>query len=154
MIQLTPVLTPHGTLVLIEADDGCVLDEDRSLRSNAPSHGEADTGCSRSVRTMPGRFSRRHCPGGGISARSSPPPFAPPRAVERNGAAPRPPAPDPTELARLADTPPIMTGAEYLSADVLASLWRDMGQAFNTELADAGCPLQEFLKRRNPVWNW
>ena len=46
-----------------------------------------------------------------------------------------------------------MTGAEYLSADVLASLWRDMGQAFDAELAEPGCPLQEFLKRRNPVWN-
>src|SRR5208337_4104700 len=32
MIQLTPVLTPHGTLVLIDADDGCVLDGDRSAR--------------------------------------------------------------------------------------------------------------------------
>ena len=46
-----------------------------------------------------------------------------------------------------------MTGAEYLSAEVLASLWRCMGQALDAELAESGCPLQEFLKRRNPAWN-
>ena len=95
MIQLTPVLTPHGTLVLIEADDGCVLDEDRSLRLQRAFAREADTGCSRSVRTMPGWFSRRHFPGGGISERSSPPPFAPPRAVNATARPPGRPRPIP-----------------------------------------------------------
>ncbi len=153
MIQLTPVLTPHGTLVLIEADDGCVLDEDRSLRlqrafARGSGHGLFSLGADDAGAVLPPAFSWWRDFGARFAAA-----LCATQSRERNGAAPRPPAPDPTELARLADTPPIMMGAEYLSADVLASLWRDMGQAFNTELAEAGCPLQEFLKRRNPVWN-
>jgi hypothetical protein len=46
-----------------------------------------------------------------------------------------------------------MTGAEYLTAAVLADLWRGMDAAFDVELADAGLSLQEFIKGRHPAWN-
>ncbi|HEX9201645.1 MAG TPA: DEAD/DEAH box helicase, partial [Acidobacteriaceae bacterium] len=46
-----------------------------------------------------------------------------------------------------------MTGAEYLSAAVLADLWRGMDAAFDVELADARLSVQEFLKGRHPAWN-
>ena len=121
--------------------------------SNALSRAEAGTGCFRSVWMTQARSCRRHYPGGGISEPGSPPPSAPRQTGRKTARPSGPPAPDPAELARLADTPPIMTGAEYLSTEVLASLWRSMGQALDAELAESRCPLQEFLKRRNPAWN-
>jgi non-specific serine/threonine protein kinase len=46
-----------------------------------------------------------------------------------------------------------MMGAEYLTAFVLADLWRGMDAAFDAELAEAKLPVQEFLKSRHPAWN-
>ena len=46
-----------------------------------------------------------------------------------------------------------MTGAEYLSAAVLADLWRGMDAAFDVELDDAKLSVQAFLKGRHPAWN-
>ncbi len=46
-----------------------------------------------------------------------------------------------------------MTGAEYLTAPVLAGLWRETDQAFDAELAEAGVAVQDFLKARHPAWN-
>jgi SNF2 family DNA or RNA helicase len=46
-----------------------------------------------------------------------------------------------------------MTGAEYLTASVLADLWRGMDAAFDAELIEAKLPVQEFLKSRHPAWN-
>ena len=54
--------------------------------------------------------------------------------------------------ARVVDAPP-MQGAEYLSSDVLASLWQGMDAALAIELAESALPLQEFLKTRHPIWN-
>src|SRR5207248_5762768 len=48
---------------------------------------------------------------------------------------------------------PPMVGAEYLTTDVLADLWRDMDTTFDAELAEARLSVQEFLKRRQPAWN-
>ena len=39
-----------------------------------------------------------------------------------------------------------MTGAEYLTAPVLAGLWRETDRAFDAELAEAGVAVQDFLK--------
>jgi non-specific serine/threonine protein kinase len=46
-----------------------------------------------------------------------------------------------------------MTGAEYLTAEVLGALWRELETAFGIELAESKCGIQDFLKRRNPAWN-
>ena len=46
-----------------------------------------------------------------------------------------------------------MTGAEYLSAEVLGALWQELDAAFGIELAESKCGIQEFLKRRNSAWN-
>ena len=48
---------------------------------------------------------------------------------------------------------PPMTGAEYLTASVLADLWRGIDAAFDAELAQAKLSVQEFLKSRHPAWN-
>ena len=67
----------------------------------------------------------------------------------------KPPIPPPTDadLRHMAAAAPPMTGAEYLSGQVLADLWREMDAAFDDELRQAGQPVQEFLKARNKAWN-
>jgi non-specific serine/threonine protein kinase len=54
--------------------------------------------------------------------------------------------------ARVADAPP-MPGAEYLTADVLTALWRELDAALRLELPASRLALPEFLKSRNPLWN-
>ena len=46
-----------------------------------------------------------------------------------------------------------MTGAEYLSAEILAALWKELDAAFGIELAESKGGIQDFLKRRNRAWN-
>src|SRR6516165_4267968 len=48
---------------------------------------------------------------------------------------------------------PPMAGAEYLTTSLLDDLWRQIDAAFDAELAAAKLSVQEFLKRRHPVWN-
>jgi non-specific serine/threonine protein kinase len=54
--------------------------------------------------------------------------------------------------ALIADAPP-MTGAEYLTTEVLATLWSNLDTALREELAASKNSLQEFLKARHSVWN-
>ena len=65
----------------------------------------------------------------------------------------RVPAPGAAELDRLVLAAPPMTGAEYLTAEVLGALWQELDNAFGIELAESKCGIQDFLKRRNPAWN-
>jgi superfamily II DNA or RNA helicase len=153
MNALAPLLTPHGVLMLIQAGDSAVLDGNRSTRlerafARGSGHGLLSLGVDDAGAILPPALSWWRDFGARFTAALC---AAPNR--EEDGAAIRAPAFDPAELARLAESPPIMTGAEYLSTEVLASLWRSMGQALDAELAESRCPLQEFLKRRNPAWN-
>ena len=153
MIQLIPVLTPHGALVLTETRDGTALDAARGARlqsafKRGSGHGLLSLGVDDAGAVIPPVFSWWRDFGGRFAAA-----LCATQNLDGKGAAIQPPAPDPAELARLADTPPLMKGAEYLTTEVLASLWQGMGQALGTELAEARCPLQEFLKRRNAAWN-
>ncbi len=63
------------------------------------------------------------------------------------------PAPDENDLDALVLSAPIMTGSEYLTREVLCSLWREIGKAAQTTLATKGCDLQSFLKEFDPAWN-
>jgi non-specific serine/threonine protein kinase len=65
----------------------------------------------------------------------------------------RVPAPSGAEFDRLILTVPPMTGAEYLTVEILQTLWQDLDTAFGIELAESKCGVQDFLKRRNPAWN-
>ena len=62
-------------------------------------------------------------------------------------------APTGTDLASLVLTAPMMSGAEYVSVEVLRGLWSALGAAFETAFAVAETDLQSFLKTLNPVWN-
>jgi hypothetical protein len=61
--------------------------------------------------------------------------------------------PPPEDIKTLATAAPVMPGAEYLTADVLTSLWAELGAAFLVELAESKVTVQEFLKSLHPAWN-
>lgn len=54
--------------------------------------------------------------------------------------------------ALMADAPP-MRGAEYLTTQVLGTLWVELDGALRVELAAQKGSLADFLKRRHPAWN-
>ncbi len=61
--------------------------------------------------------------------------------------------PTPGEIeALIADAPP-MSGAEYLTASLLRSLWGEIDTALRTELAESGQAVQDFLRACHPAWN-
>ncbi|MBI5488121.1 MAG: DEAD/DEAH box helicase [Deltaproteobacteria bacterium] len=62
------------------------------------------------------------------------------------------PPPD-DELAPLADAAPPMTGGEYLTGEVLWSLWSDVSAAFRVEVAEAAGGLGEWLARCDRAWS-
>ena len=47
----------------------------------------------------------------------------------------------------------MMPGAEYLTTDVLRTLWQEIATALAASLAAAKTDLQSFLKGLNPAWN-
>ena len=62
-------------------------------------------------------------------------------------------APPAEELSALIADAPLMTGAEYLTPELLAALWQALDAALRTELAAAQISLQAFLSARHPAWN-
>ena len=62
-------------------------------------------------------------------------------------------APPLTELDALAAAAPPMTGAEYINASVLETLWTEMAAAFRSELAASKTSAQTFLQSKNPAWH-
>jgi non-specific serine/threonine protein kinase len=54
--------------------------------------------------------------------------------------------------ALIADAPP-MTGAEYLTTEVLIAFWTELDTALRDELVASNGQLQEFLRSFHPVWN-
>lgn len=61
--------------------------------------------------------------------------------------------PDALTLETLCLDAPPMTGAEYLTPDVLAALWQMIESAVKDELAASKQSLQDFLKSKHPAWN-
>jgi non-specific serine/threonine protein kinase len=62
-------------------------------------------------------------------------------------------APDALALETLCLDAPPMTGAEYLTPEVLLALWADIESAVKGELVACGQSLQDFLKSKHPAWN-
>ena len=63
------------------------------------------------------------------------------------------PAPAIEELEALAAAAPPMTGAEYITASVLETLWTETAAAFRSELAESKGSVQEFLQRQSAAWH-
>jgi superfamily II DNA or RNA helicase len=155
MMMFTSILTPHGALTLVpslEAEEAPALELERGVRlekafARGSGHGLLVLGADEVGATLPPtlsywrKFGARYvtalCAVPGIGKRGKP-------SV---------PIPADGELDIIAAAVPPMTGAEYLTTEVLAKLWRGMDLAFDAELAQSNLTVQEFLKSRHPAWN-
>ena len=152
-MALEPVLTPHGSLTLRETGEALVLEPEQGLRlkkafARGTGHGLLWLGASEVGTTLPPvlsywrelgvRYVTALCALPGIGEGEAKPPV---------------PIPGDGEFDTIAVAVPPMIGAEYLTADVLANLWRDMDAAFDTELTEARLSAQEYLKSCHPAWN-
>jgi superfamily II DNA or RNA helicase len=152
-VFLVPILTPHGRLSLIEEKEAPALDLDlaRRLRdtfARGSGHGLLQLGAGEVETALSPAFSYwRQFGGQYVTA------LCTQADTETSQQNPHVPPPPDVELERSVLGVPLMTGAEYLTAAVLQSLWQEMDVAFRLELSEARCGVQEFLKRRNPAWN-
>jgi non-specific serine/threonine protein kinase len=156
MIMLAPLLTPHGLLALVPSADTVeeapALEPTRGARlqrafSRGSGHGLLALGIDEIGTTLPPTLSYWRK----LGARYVTALCALPGMGERG----KPPVPLPAvrELDAMIAAVPPMTGAEYLTAEVLGELWRGMDQAFDTELAESTLTVQAFLNSRHPAWN-
>jgi superfamily II DNA or RNA helicase len=150
-LRLTPCLTPHGRLRLVPSDEGPELEAAlgrRLLRAfeRGAGHGLLRLGAGEVGQVLPpalaywrefgGRFVTALCTRPGVEERGS-----------------EPPAPSGGVLEMLVSAAPVMTGAEYLTADVLRSLWGETAQAFSVERRESKATVQDYLRGLNPAWN-
>lgn len=148
-----PVLTPHGSLMLAQTGEALTLAPEQGQRletafARGSGHGLLSLGIDEVGAALPpvlsywrelaARYVTALCALPGIDEASTKPPV---------------PVPAAAELDDLAVAVPPMIGAEYLTAAVLADLWRGMDAAFDAELAEAELSVQAFLKRRHSAWN-
>ena len=153
MMTLEPVLTPHGLLTLRQTEEMPPLEPELGLRLEkafirGSGHGLLWLGADEVGTALPPVVSYwRELGVRYVTALCALP------GVGDGRTKPLVPIPADGELDRMAAAVPPMTGAEYLTAAVLANLWRGMDAAFNVELAQAKLSVQEFLKSRHPAWH-
>jgi non-specific serine/threonine protein kinase len=148
-ILLALILTPHGRLLLDQTiDSSSTLEPDLAQRltdafSRGPGHGLLQLGAAEIQTPLPAVFAywREFASRYVIAVRTLP---TLPSSI--------PPPPE-SELQPLVLAPPVMTGAEYLSAFVLESLWSEIDAAFRHELSESKRSVEDFLKQKNPAWN-
>ncbi|MBV6434647.1 MAG: RNA polymerase-associated protein RapA [Bryobacteraceae bacterium] len=153
-VPLSLHITPHGKLLLTAATDAPLLDDALAARleqafARGSGHGLLLLGADEPGTLLPpvfafwrefgARYFTALCARRDIAATDSGGIHVPAPATE--------------ELERMAGASPLSTGAEYLTASVLHDLWTALDTAFRLELGEAGCGVQDFLKRRNPAWN-
>jgi SNF2-related domain/SNF2 Helicase protein/Helicase conserved C-terminal domain len=152
-VPLDLVLTPHGSLVLVEESDAPTLDAALAQRlqdsfDRGPGHGLLRLGAAEAATALPPLYSYwREFGARYVTALCTQP------DVEARRERLRVPRPPDEELEWMAMAAPPMVGAEYLTAVVLGALWQELDLAFGAELAESRCGVQDFLKRHNPAWN-
>jgi non-specific serine/threonine protein kinase len=151
-MALEPVLTPHGLLTLRQTGEALAVEPEQGLRlekafARGSGHGLLWLGASEVGTALPPVLSYwRELGVRYVTALCALPGIG-------EGAKPPVPIPGDGEFDTIAAAVPPMIGAEYLTASVLANLWRDMDAAFDAELAEVRLSLQEYLKSRHPAWN-
>jgi SNF2-related domain/SNF2 Helicase protein/Helicase conserved C-terminal domain len=153
MAALAPALSPHGVLSLKPSDEAPAQDSVPYARierafARGSGHGLLHLGAAEIGTGLPAVLSYwRELGSHYVTALCSLPGLA------ESKRKPAVPAPADDELNTMAAAAPPMMGAEYLTAAVLAELWRSMDAAFDAELDEARLSVQEFLKTRHPAWN-
>lgn len=157
---LAPILTPHGRVLLATDETGAFsLTPDLSHRlqqsfSRGSGHGLLQLGAGEVGIAMPAVFSywrefgARYvaavCALSGTAADSE---------SDASTADPAISPPPAEELEAFAAAAPPMTGAEYLTASVLRSLWHEIAAAWQAEFIESGLTIRNFLKMKHPSWN-
>jgi non-specific serine/threonine protein kinase len=143
-----PVLTPHGHLVLAPTEDarplpGELSDRLESAFARGAGHGLLELGIREVGTPLPAEFAYwRDFAGRYVTALCTSDPDASSIAI-----------PELPTLADLARAAPPMPGGEYLNAEVLTGLWRQIDAACRAERAASKQALPEFLRDRNPAWH-
>src|SRR5262245_11470584 len=130
---VAPILTPHGHLILsptIDSDSTLAPDVAQRLTeafARGPGHGLLQLGAGEVQTSMPAVFSywREFASRYVVAVRTFP---TLPASI---------PVPPEAELQPLVLAAPVTTGAEYLSASVLAALWSEIDTAFHRELSQS-----------------
>ena len=150
-MSLAPVLTPHGSLILRNTDEASQLVHGARLETafgRGSGHGLLCLGADEVGAILPPVLSYwRELANRYLTALCALPDIGDGRSK------PAVPVPAHDELDKMAAAAPPMMGAEYLTAAVLADLWRQTDAAFDAELGEARLPVQDFLKSRHPAWN-
>ena len=150
---LTPRLTPHGRLVIVSDAGAQQLDAGLAERlrrafERGSGHGLLLLGADEPGTALPPVFAWwREFGARYVTALCTQIESDAPRHKVRVA------APSDAELEGIALSAPPLTGAEYLTAAILDSLWREIDQAFGIALSESQCGVQDFLRRRNPAWN-
>jgi superfamily II DNA or RNA helicase len=150
---VVPVLTPHGRLTLDQVADAPALEPALAQRlldafGRGSGHGLLQLGAGEVGTPLPSVLAYWR----DLGTRYVTTLCTLPDAEER-GTTVHVPAPLEEELQSMASGTPPMSGAEYLTAAVLCTLWDDLDAAFAAELSASGDSVQGFLKRRSPAWN-
>ncbi len=151
--MLTPVLTPHGSLTVRRSGEEPALEPARCSRlegafARGPGHGLLCLGADEVGTALPPMLSYWRELGTRYVTTLCALPGIGEGQAKRSVAIP---ADD--EINKMVAAVPPMTGAEYLTAAVLAELWRALDAAFDAELDEARLSVQDFLKSRHPAWN-
>jgi superfamily II DNA or RNA helicase len=156
-MHLAPVLTPHGVLILDRTggqigDELTLLPQQGSRLERAfargSGHGLLCLGADEVGTALPGTLSYwRELGTRYVSSVCVLPEMS--EGLRKPAIA----LPAPHELEKMVSNVPPMTGAEYVTAEILATLWRETDIAFDSELAQSNLTIQNFLKSRNPAWN-
>ena len=152
-VSLALVLTPHGHLMLSQEPDapgldGALAGRLRRAFERGSGHGLLQLGAEEAGTALPPVYSYwREFGARYVTALCTQP------DLEARREKARVPSPSDEELEWIAVGAPPMVGAEYLTAAVLGALWQELDAAFEVELGESGCGVQEFLKQRNAAWN-
>jgi superfamily II DNA or RNA helicase len=152
-VSLAPILTPQGRLILRQADDAPPLEIELAKRllqafTRGSGHGLLQLGAGEVGIALPPVLSYWRDYGARyVTALCMQP------AVHAPGAKVHISAPASWDLEFLASAAPPMTGAEYLTAEILRALWDGLDESFALELAESKCSVQDFLKQRHRAWN-
>lgn len=142
-VRLALSLTPHGRLVLAVQDEAPALDPQLASRLSAAfargnGHGLLRLGAAEVGRVLPPVFTYFRDLGTRFVTALCTRPDADGQGVEL-------PPPPRNDLEAMALAAPIMSGAEYLTADLLLDLWTAIGEAVLVEHKQSGLSLSDFL---------
>ena len=147
--RIAPILTPHGQLLAVDDAEAPPLPADLRARlvaafADSAGPGLVHLGAAEVGTSLPGAwawwrdFASRH-----VTALC---------ALPDTGEIAVPPPHESVLDALIAAAPP-MSGAEYLSRDILLHLWSAIDASVQAQLAASQESLPAFLKARNAAWN-